>query len=102
MYYKVYCTVCAQINIKTLYDLCNNKYDCIALNNNLSYRVPFRTHCRGNCRLFAISTCRSNAGKRSPFSRIVNIYNDNFTSIDILATRVGCFKKEILSILKPY
>lgn len=89
-----------QLGTMLIYDLCHNRYDCMPLINKLCYRVPNRTHCRNPCQLFALTRCRTNAGKRSPLYRLVKLYNTNFNSIDISVTRPSIFKNKILEILE--
>lgn len=91
-----------QLEAMMLYDLCHNKYDCIPIHNMISYKVPHRTHNRRLHQLFATHTRRTNAGKRSPMHRLVYSYNTHFSSIDIFATRVSLFKKQILDILSTH
>lgn len=81
------------LEMTTLYDLCNNKYDCIPLINRLCYKIPARVHSRNPCRLFSTFRCRTNSGKRSPLHRMVNAYNDSFNGIDIMAENPGRFRR---------
>ena len=60
-----------------LYDVCNHRYDCLEISNKIHYGVP-RTVIRREVRvrpLFAVSSCRTNAGERAPLRRICNTYN---------------------------
>lgn len=92
-----------QLEMMFLYDLCHNRYDCTDLINKLCYKVPPKSHCRVIPRLFATSLCRTNAGNRSPLHRISECYNTKFNSkIDIFATRVGLYKRQVLEILRAY
>lgn len=80
-----------------LYDFCNNKYDCIDISSNISFRVPARPRMRA-CRslpLFATPRCRTNAGERAPLYRLVDIHNKHFNDIDIFSIRIGAFKRMI-------
>lgn len=86
-----------------LYDLCHSKYDCIDLNNKLCYRVPSRaTPARAAhpYQLFAISTARTNAGKREPFNRLASSYNKFFNSIDIISSKPSNYRRHIIDTLE--
>lgn len=91
-----------QLECMTLYDLCNNRYDCSDIVNSISYKVPNRVHMRSSRihHLFATNKCHTNAGKRSPLFRLKNSFNNTFNEIDIHGTRVGTFKKLIINKLK--
>ena len=88
-----------QLEAQMLYDLCHNRYDCVPVINRLCYKVPVRTHCRVPGPLFATPRTRTNAGKRSPLFRLVQNYNENFNTVDILAARPGAFKESLLCLL---
>lgn len=88
------------LEIMLLYDICNNKYDCIDLVNRLCYSVPSRSHVRNSHRLFATKFCRTNAGKRSPMYRIAKTYNAHFHHLDITNMRVSTFRNMVLQKLR--
>lgn len=79
-----------------LYDIYHGKYDCIPLNNKLYYTVPHSIYVRKKKPFFAITKCRTNAGKRAPIYQMMRNYNDYFKDIDIINTRPGVFKKQVL------
>lgn len=81
-----------QLNAQLLYDICHGRYDCIPLNNKISYNVPRRAHTRRHLPPFATGKCRTNAGKRSPMYQLTHTYNVNLSSIDILSCPLGHFK----------
>jgi hypothetical protein len=85
-----------------LYGLCNNQFDCIALNNKLSYKVP--NHCiQREARphqLFVTGRCRTNAGERAPLRRLVYNNNVHFNHIDIFGFSISSYKKQIIEVLK--
>lgn len=68
-----------------LYDLCNNKYDCSDITNQLCYIVPRTVNRRGvRARpLFAVSSSRTNAGQRAPLCRMVKNYNTLSSDLDL-------------------
>lgn len=87
--------------VMTLYGICNNKFDCADLTNNLCYVVP-RTIMRREVRvprLFHTEKCRTNAGERAPLRRLVVTYNSLFTDIDIFALSQLTFRKKVLASL---
>ena len=93
-----------QLQSIVLYDICHGKYDCIALNNQLYYGVPFRIVSRREHKLFATKHCRTNAGRRSPMYRIVQSFNTYFNKIDITAVSLSefrrCLMRHLLNSLK--
>lgn len=90
------------LDVMTLFNVCRNKFDCPDLVKNVCYLVPRTVHVREvrARRLFATSHCKSNAGSRSPLHRLVETYNDEFSSVDILFLNKNMFKKQIHLILK--
>jgi hypothetical protein len=90
-----------QLEAMLLYDLCNNKYDCINITNKVKYSVPSRPHVRPSRRntFFAISASRTNAGIRSPLIRMCKTYNEKFNTLDIFGDSKYSFKKHIIEIL---
>ena len=90
-----------QLEAMTLYDLCRDKYDCIPLTDRILYRVPTNSHIRF-CRtyhLFSTPFSRTNAGFRSPLTRIVRNYNDHFNNIDLFTSLPGSYRKNVISTL---
>lgn len=87
-----------QLDVMLLYDLVHNRYDCSELVNELRYKIPFRTS-RYKHKVFAIATCRTKAGQRSPLYRMTSSYNDLFNCIDLFHERVGCFRRYVLDLL---
>ncbi|KAJ8707857.1 hypothetical protein PYW07_011534 [Mythimna separata] len=84
-----------------LYDICSSRYDCSDLVNNLSYVVP-RTVVRREVRarpLFAISSCRTNAGVRAPLRRMANNYNTFFSDIDLFTLTPNKFRNKVIKKL---
>lgn len=89
-----------QLEAMMLYDLCNNKYDCIYLINKLCYRVPIRSHSRKHYNFFATPFSRTNAGIRSPMTRLVHNFNNHLNDIDIFALKHDKYKKCLIERLK--
>ncbi|GBP70457.1 hypothetical protein EVAR_52798_1 [Eumeta japonica] len=81
-----------------LYDLCHNKYDCTALIGLLCRRVPHQAQQRQARphQLFAIDPCRTIVIKWSTMVRLVVAYNKHFNAIDVIASTIESFKKQIL------
>lgn len=89
------------LQVVLLYKICNGGFDCVALTNQICYVVPRTVH-RRECRskkLFLTKACRTNAGKRSPMRRLVDIYNNHFDNIDIFAVTAPKFKRLVYSSL---
>ncbi|KAF9801953.1 hypothetical protein SFRURICE_016203 [Spodoptera frugiperda] len=89
------------LEVMTLHGLCNNKFDCTSLTNQLCYVVP-RTVCRREVRLprlFHTGTSRTNAGIRAPLRRLVDTYNSHFMDIDIFALSNMQFKRQVVKSL---
>ena len=93
-----------QLETMFLYDLCNDKYDCTEIVNQIFYSVPRTSQRRStqSHRLFFGSICRTNAGVRSPLHRMFDTYNNYFYTIDIFSVSVGTYRKLILDILKTW
>lgn len=92
------------LDVMTLYNVCRNNFDCPDLVKSLCYLVPRTVYVREirTRRLFATSLCKSNAGSRSPLHRLVETYNNEFHSIDILFLSKNSFKKQIQATLKDH
>lgn len=90
------------LEMMTLFGICRDKFDCTDLVNSLCYLVPRTVHGRHvrSRRLFATSSCRTNAGVRSPLHRLVETYNKQFCSSDIMFLSKTKFKIEITNTLK--
>lgn len=85
-----------------LYDICNNRYDCLDISNKLCYIVP-RTVIRREVRarpLFAVPSCRTNAGVRAPMRRLAQNYNTYFSNIDLYSSSTNKFRKELIQAIK--
>ncbi|GBP48128.1 hypothetical protein EVAR_74633_1 [Eumeta japonica] len=87
-----------QLDIIELYDLHHNKYDITAFIGMLCYRVPYRAQQKEARphQLFGINRCRIVAGIRSPTRPLVDTCNTHFNAIDIIASTVEAFRKNIL------
>lgn len=86
-----------------LHGLCNNKFDCPEITNNICYIVP-RTVMRREARvpqLFHTARCRTHAGARAPLRRLVDTYNSHFITLDIFALPNFKFKRMATEILNP-
>lgn len=90
-----------QLEAITLYNIVNNKFDCIELNNVLCYAVPRTIHRRQvrAGKLFAIGTCRTNTGLRSPIRRMAETYNVIFEHIDIFLCSMIRFRNLVYETL---
>lgn len=80
-----------------LYKIVRNKFNCTNLNSMICYAVPRTIH-RRQVRagtLFALNTCRTNSGLRSPVRRMVDTYNRTFVNIDIFNCTISKFKSLI-------
>lgn len=90
-----------QLEVMLLHDLIHNRYDSIEITNKLCYSVPPRSLMRTTRphRLFATSSCRTNAGIRSPLHRMAKSYNNKFNDIDIIALQHTFFKKSVVDRL---
>jgi hypothetical protein len=89
------------LDARLLYDLCNNKYDCINLANRISYLVPTRAHRRSSRTnsLFAVTRSRTNAGIRSPLNRMLDTYNKKFSSVDIFSSGSMSYSRQVTELL---
>uniref|UniRef100_A0A2H1WP78 SFRICE_018476 n=1 Tax=Spodoptera frugiperda TaxID=7108 RepID=A0A2H1WP78_SPOFR len=86
-----------------LHGLCNNKFDCPEITNNICYIVP-RTVMRREARvpqLFHTARCRTHAGARAPLRRMVDTYNSHYITLDIFALPNFKFKRMATEILYP-
>lgn len=88
-----------KLDAMLLYDLCHNRYDCPELVGRLSYKVPARTNSRIPAKTFALASCRTKAGHRSPLQRIMKSYNDNLNDVDIFYENVGSFRNSVMKLL---
>lgn len=50
-------------------------------------------------RLFHLDTCKTNAGTRAPLRRLTDIYNTQFSNIDIFLHSKNSFKKKVNDVL---
>lgn len=91
----------AQLEAMLLYDICQNKYDCIELTNELYFRVPSKPLMRSTRRneLFATKSCRTNAGRRCPINRMMLTHNRLFNDLDMFASTIGKYKNQVTDIL---
>ncbi|KAL0871522.1 hypothetical protein ABMA27_005236 [Loxostege sticticalis] len=87
----------------TLYKIVNNKFDCTHLVSSIHYAVPRNAQRRAarSSRLFAVGTCRTNAGLRAPIRRMMRCYDDNLNenSIDLFSSKLCNFKKSVIAKL---
>lgn len=102
-YYKLVTLKARRTFLETmfLYDLCNNKYDCPDLTNKICYIVP-RTVIRREVRtrpLFALISCRTNAGVRAPLYRLAHNYNVYSSDLDIFSWPANKFRHSLLDII---
>lgn len=84
-----------------LYNIVRNRFNCTNLTNMICYAVPRTIH-RRQVRagtLFALNTCRTNSGLRSPVRRMVDTYNVTFVDIDIFNCSINKFKSLLHSSL---
>ncbi|KAJ0180561.1 hypothetical protein K1T71_003965 [Dendrolimus kikuchii] len=84
-----------------LYNICHDKFDCITLSNQISFRVPQRFHVIRKNRtrdLFAAKISRTNAGERAPINRIMKLYNEYYTEADIFFLTPSLYKKKIIEL----
>lgn len=90
-----------QLEAMALYNIVNGNFDCIDLNNVLCYAVPRTVH-RRQVRvgtLFAIGTCRTNTGQRSPIRRMAASYNKEFQHLDIFTCSMSLFRSHLYETL---
>lgn len=88
--------------VSMLHGLCNNKFDCTDLTNQLCYIVP-RTARRREARapqLFHTVRCRTNAGARAPLRRLFETYNTHFEDLDIFSLSQTKFKSMAIKMLE--
>lgn len=82
-----------QLEAMALYNIVNGNFDCIDLNNGRDKRqVRAGT-------LFAIGTCRSNTGQRSPTRRMAASYNKEFEHLDIFTCSMHMFRSQLYETL---
>lgn len=88
--------------VMMLHGLCNNRFDCTDITNNLCYIVPRTVMRRGARvpRLFHTARCRTHAGARVPLRRITDTYNTHFIDLDIFALSHLKFKRMAIEILQ--
>ncbi|XP_050557010.1 uncharacterized protein LOC126911893 [Spodoptera frugiperda] len=87
--------------VMMLYGICNNKFNCIELSNELCYVVP-RIIVQREVRvpqLFYTARCRTNAGVRAPLRQLVATYNSHFIDLDIFALSQSNFRKMACQLL---
>lgn len=92
------------LDMLTLFSICRNKFDCTDLVNRLCFLIPRTVIGRQvrSRRLFATPVCKTNAGVRSPLHRLVDTYNKQFGSTDIMFLSKDVFKSEIITILRDH
>ena len=91
-----------QLEVMILYNIVNGNFNCIDLNNVLCYAVPRTTHRRRvrAGKLFAVGTCRSNTGLRSPIRRMATTYNETFEHVDIFTCSMYRFRRLLYETLE--
>lgn len=89
------------ISAMMLYNICNNRYDCLELCNNLCYVVPRTAHRREvrAGRVFHTPPSRTRAGERAPLRRLVDTFNKTFPDLDIFRYNPQTFKKLLIEHL---
>lgn len=85
-----------------LYKVCRNFFDCSEFVNCIYFRVPSRSQRIRNThahRLFSLDLCKTNAGKRAPLRRIMELYDSSFSDVDLFTMTLPQFKKAIILAL---
>lgn len=85
------------LDAMTLYNICNNEYDCPPLLEQIHFRAPARS-IRSKS-LFLVPFSRTNAGARAPLRRICQSHNKQLLPTDIFNCNKMKFKKEVIQIL---
>ncbi|XP_045494554.1 uncharacterized protein LOC123693467 [Colias croceus] len=85
------------IDVMFLFDILNNKFDCISILNPLNFRVPSQGTRQKN--LFLVPSTSTNYLKNSPYFRLPEVYNNKFCSADIFCLSRPRFKSAILQII---
>ncbi|KAG7308425.1 hypothetical protein JYU34_005625 [Plutella xylostella] len=85
------------LDAMTLYNVCNNLYDCPALLEHIHYRAPSRPS-RSKA-LFSLDTARTNSGSRAPLRRMCETYNKVLHPVDLFTMSKLKFKNQIRCIL---
>lgn len=86
------------LDMTTLYRICNDLFNSPELLERINFRAPsFRTRSQ---ELFASNKCRTNAGRRAPLNRLMETYNKNFVSVDIIGVEPAKYKRNIYNSLQ--
>ncbi|GBP32629.1 hypothetical protein EVAR_25990_1 [Eumeta japonica] len=90
-----------QLDAMMFYDLYHNRYDCAGLIGMLCYHVPCREPNKeaGLHQSFHINRCRTVAGTLIQIHYLMATYNTHFYAIDIIASTVESFRKNIFKTL---
>lgn len=83
----------------TLYNICNNLYNCPDIVRLINFQVPRSAVSRRSCNFFCASFSRTNAGLRAPINRICRKHNEIFLELDIHSKTKSQFKNEVQDLL---
>lgn len=92
------------LDLMLLFNICHQKFDCIKLVNQICIHIPFRSYTRETRKryLFALTSCKTNAGQRAPLHTIMKLFNDHFTSTEFFATSPSSFRNNIIRIVSEF